>query len=55
MKNNWVYVISWEIKRSGRVREFTTLDEQEYKEVLKNIINSNRYELLEHYVLELVK
>ena len=55
MLTDYIYIISWEIKRSGRVREFTTLDEQEYKEVLKNIINSNRYELLEHYVLELVK
>lgn len=55
MKNNMVYTIVWEIKRSGRVRDFCTLDKQEYEEVLKNIINNNRYELLEHYELELVK
>ena len=55
MKNNMFYTIVWEIKRTGRVRDFVTFDKQEYEEVLKNIENSNRYKLLEHYKLELVK
>lgn len=26
MKNNWMYVIVWEIKRTGKVKELSTLD-----------------------------
>lgn len=54
MKNT-IYIINWEIIRSGKIREFSTLDKQEYEEVLKNINNNNRYKLVEHYELELVK
>ena len=48
-----IYIINWEILKSGKVREFTTFDFEEYEEVKKNIINSNRYKLIEFYALEL--
>ena len=54
MKNT-IYIINWEIKRSGKVREFSTFDEEEFREVLKNIENSDRYELIEFYKMDLVK
>ena len=37
MMCDYIYIINWEILRSGKVREFTTLNKEEYEEVLKNI------------------
>ena len=53
MLTDYIYIISWEILRSGRVREFTTIDREEYEEVLNNIIKSNKYKLLEAYKIDL--
>ncbi|MBQ8472846.1 MAG: hypothetical protein IJ501_05030 [Bacilli bacterium] len=56
MENNWVYIIVWEIKRSGRVRDFTTLDKQEYQNFKEYLINkADKFEIIEDYVLELVE
>ena len=53
MMTDYIYIINWEILKSGKVREFSTLDKEEYEEVLKNIIKSNKYKLLEAYKLDL--
>lgn len=56
MKYNMVYIITWEIKRSGRIRELSTLDKVEYEcflEYLKE--HQHLFEILENYELELVK
>ena len=49
----WIYIITWEVKRTGRVKEMTTLDEIEYEcflEYLKE--HEHLFEILEDYVLE---
>ena len=49
----WIYIITWEVKRTGRVKEMTTLDEIEYEcflEYLKE--HEHLFEILENYVLE---
>lgn len=56
MRNNWIYIINWEIKRSGRIRELSTLNKVEYEcflEYLKE--HEHLFEILENYVLELVE
>lgn len=53
MENNWIYIIVWEVKRTGRVKELTTLDKVEYEcflEYLKE--HAHLFEILENYVLE---
>ena len=49
----WIYIVTWEVKRTGRVKEMTTLDEIEYEcflEYLKE--HEHLFEILENYVLE---
>lgn len=50
-----IYVVNWEILRSGKVREFTTFDYGEYREMIHTIMESNKYELIEFYAMELEK
>ena len=53
MKNNWIYIINWEVKRTGEVKELSTLDEIEYEcfaEYLKE--HEHLFEIIENYVLE---
>lgn len=52
----WVHILVWEIKRSGRIREFSTLDKQEYQDFKEYLASkADRFEILEDYVLELVE
>ena len=55
MMCNYVYIINWEILRSGKVREKVFLDKEEYKEFLKKIIENKNYKLLESYKLDLIE
>ena len=53
MKNNWIYLITWEVKRTGRIKELSTLDKIEYEcfvEYLKE--HEHLFEIIENYVLE---
>ena len=54
MKNT-IYIINWEILRSGRIREYSTFDYKEYKDMIKTIKENDRYKLIEFYVLKLEK
>lgn len=53
MMCDYIYIVNWEIIRSGRVREFTTLDKEEFDVFVSNIIKSSKYKLLEAYKLDL--
>ena len=49
----WIYIITWEVKRTGAVKELSTLDRIEYEcfvEYLKE--HEHLFEILENYVLE---
>ncbi len=48
-----VYIINWEIVRSGRIREKCFLEKEEFEDFLKVIIESKEYKLLEAYKLDL--
>ena len=48
----YLFILSWEIKRSGKVKEISTLDRIEYecfKEYLRE--NNHLFEIYEDYVL----
>ena len=52
MKNN-LYLITWEVKRTGNIKELSTLDEIEYEcflEYLKE--HEHLFEIIDNYVLE---
>ena len=51
--NNTIYIINWEILRSGRIREYSTFDYKEYKDMIRTIEKSDRYKLIEFYALYL--
>ena len=53
MMCDYIYIVNWEIKTSGKVREATFLDKAEYDEFVKKIISNSRYKLLEAYKLDL--
>lgn len=55
MNNNCVYIVNWEILRSGKIRERVFLDKEEFETVVKNIQASSKYKLLEAYKLDLVE
>lgn len=49
----WIHIVTWEVKRTGRVKELTTLDKVEYEcflEYLKE--HEHLFEILGNYVLE---
>lgn len=53
MKNNWIFIIAWEVKRTGEIKELSTLDKIEYEcflEYLKE--HEYLFEIIENYVLE---
>ena len=53
MKNNWMYIIVWEIKRTGKVKELSTLDKVKhgcFSEYLKE--HEHLFKIIENYVLE---
>ena len=54
MKNT-IYTVIWEILRSGRLREFTTFDYEEYRNKINAIENNNRYKIIEFYAMELIE
>ena len=53
MMSDMIYVISWEIIKSGKVREQVFLDKEEFEEFFQTIIGSKDYKLLEAYKLDL--
>ena len=50
---DYIYIINWEILRSGKVREKSFIDKEEYEEFLKTIIGNKNYKLLDSYKLDL--
>lgn len=52
---DYIYIINWEIVRSGKVRERAFIDKEEYEEFLKKIIGNKNYKLLDSYKLDLEK
>ena len=55
MMCDYIYIINWEIVRSGKVREKTFINKKEYEEFLKKIIENKNYKLLESYKLDLIE
>ena len=53
MMCDYIYIINWEIVRSGKVREKAFLDKEEYEDFLKVILESKEFKLLESYKLDL--
>lgn len=53
MMTDYIYIINWEILRSGKVREKTFLDKKEFDEFVRYIIGNKNYKLLEAYKLDL--
>ena len=55
MMCDYVYVINWEILRSGKVREKVFFNKIEFDNFVKHILANSRYKLLEAYKLDLVE
>ncbi len=53
MMCDYIYLVSWEILRSGKVREKAFLEKEEYDEFIKYIVGHKSYKLLEAYKLDL--
>ncbi len=53
MMCDYIFIVSWIIKRNGKVREKSFLDKKEYDEFIKYIVGHKEYKLLEAYILDL--
>ncbi len=53
MMNDYMYIISWEIVKSGKVMEKSFLNKEEYENFKKQLLNDSKYKVLEFYVLDL--